>query len=87
MQFRFEGRKNDDGINFDEYPNSLSIIHEFDMDDATQWGNVMIQFAKFLDACGYVGVYDKVYKRNEQEWDFLTALDEDENTSNPGLSD
>ena len=87
MLYRFEGRKQSDDVIFDEYPETLNIIHEFEMNDATQWDNVMLQFAKFLDACGYVGVYDKVCKRNEQEWDFLTALDDDENTSNPGLSD
>jgi len=91
MQFRFECTKpselEDNIFNDIEFPTNLKVVHEFEMDDATRWDNVMLQFAKFLDATGYVGVFDRVSARNEQEWEFLTALDDDENTSNPGLSD
>lgn len=91
MQFRFECTKpsefEDNIFNDIEFPTNLKVVHEFEMDEATQWDNVMLQFAKFLDAIGYVGVFDKVSTRNEQEWQFLTTLYDDENTSNPGLSD
>jgi hypothetical protein len=91
MQFRFECIKpsefEDNIFNDVEFPTNLKVVHEFEMDEATRWDNIMLQFAKFLDATGYVGVFDKVSERNEQEWKFLTALDDDENTSNPGLSD
>jgi len=87
MQFRFECRKEDDGINFIEYPNTLNVIHEFSIDDATQWDNIMLQFAKFLDATGYVGVYEKVQQRIDEDWELITKGMDDEDISNPGLSD
>jgi hypothetical protein len=46
----------------------------------------MLEFAKFLDMIGYVGVYEKVQTRIDEEWKFFTKVS-DEDTSNPGLSD
>ena len=91
MQFRFEAVKPseiEDSVFADiEYPTNLKVVHEFEMDDSTRWDNVMLQFAKFLDATGYVGVYDKVSKHIEQEWEIITQGMDDEDISNPGLSD
>ena len=70
-----------------EYPTDLRVVHEFEMSDETRWDNIMLQFAKFLDATGYVGVYEKVQQRIDEEWEFLTKGMDDEDTSNPGLSD
>lgn len=92
MKFRFEathsnelGEQTFDNI---EYPTNLKVVNEFEMCDDTQWHNVMVQFAKFLDAIGYVGVHEKVSQYADNEWELLTnQLEENENTSNPGLSD
>lgn len=91
MHFRFECVSNSElGENSFpdiEYPTNLRVVHEFEMDDATRWDNIMLQFAKFLDAVGYVGAYEKVIKRVEDEWEFINKGHEDEDISNPGLSD
>ena len=91
MQFRFECVKPselEDNVFADvEFPTDLRVVFEFEMDDATRWDNVLLQFAKFLDATGYVGVYDKVSKRIDEDWETLTKGIEDEDISNPGLSD
>jgi len=91
MQFRFECL-NPSGLEENafpdiEYPTNLKVVHEFEMDDSTRWDNVMLQFAKFLDATGYVGVYDKVSTRIDEEWEIITQGMDDEDISNPGLSD
>jgi hypothetical protein len=76
MQFRFECVKNselEDNVFDDvEYPTNLRVVHEFEMSDETRWHNIIAEFAKFLDALGYVGVYERVMKRNELEWEFIT---------------
>jgi len=91
MLFRFEAVKPseiEDNVFRDiEYPTNLKVVHEFEMDDATRWDNVLLQFAKFLDATGYVGVHDKIGNRIAEDWETLTKGLDDEDTSNPGLSD
>lgn len=89
MQFRFECVKQDDGFKCEEYPDSLTVVHEFTISDSTRWDNIMMQFAKFLDATGYVGVYDKINQRIEEDWALLDKLleEDDEDTSNPGCTD
>jgi hypothetical protein len=57
------------------------------MDDATRWDNVLLQFAKFLDATGYVGVYDKVSKRVDEDWATITEGLGYEDINSAGLSD
>lgn len=89
MRFRFEQTKPsklEDNIFSDiEFPTNQRIVHEFEMSDETQWGNIIIQFAKFLDATGYVGVYERVSTYVENEWNNFGDIDED--TCNTGLSD
>ena len=34
--------------------------HTFVCEDSAGWDAVLLQFATFLDECGYVGVYEKV---------------------------
>jgi hypothetical protein len=93
MKFRFECVKTT-GIEeniFDnvEYPSNLKVVHEFEISDDTRWDNVLLTFAKFLDATGYVGVYEKIAERNETEWELFDSYFgvKNEDTSNPGLSD
>lgn len=85
MQFRFECVKPnelEDAMFVDvEFPTNLRVVHEFEMSDDTRWDNIMLQFAKFLDATGYAGVYDKVSKRCDDEWKFLTEGMDDEDIS------
>jgi len=79
---------NDDYLTFPdvEFPKDKSVSFNLELSSETRWDNVMLEFAKFLDAVGYVGVHEKVEQRINDEWEFLTkALDED--TSNTGLSD
>jgi hypothetical protein len=91
MQFRFECIKpseiEDNVFPEVEYPTNLKVVHEFEMDDSTRWDNIMLQFAKFLDATGYVGAYEKVSVRVEEEWASIMEGLEDENIGHTGLSD
>jgi hypothetical protein len=91
MQFRFECVKpseiEDNVYNDIEFPTNLSVVYEFEMDDATRWDNVLLQFAKFLDATGYVGVYDKVSKRVDEDWATITEGLGYEDINSAGLSD
>jgi hypothetical protein len=89
MQFKFEASKISEvesNIFGDiEFPTDLRVIHTFEMSDETQWGNIIIQFAKFLDATGYVGVYERVSTYVDHNWNNFGDIDED--TGNTGLSD
>jgi hypothetical protein len=79
---------NEDFQEFDtvEFPKTKEVVVSFELSEHTRWDNVMLEFAKFLDMIGYVGVYEKVQTRIEDEWKVITqAYNED--TSNPGLSD
>ena len=91
MQFRFECVKpseiEDNVFPGVEYPTDLRVVHEFEMSDETRWDNVLLQFAKFLDATGYVGAHDKISKRIDEDWETITKGFDDEDISNPGLSD
>lgn len=93
MRFRFEQTKPskfEDNIFSDiEFPTNQRIVHEFEMSDDTRWDNIILQFAKFLDATGYVGVHEKVSINIENNWDNIRNDfgDIDEDTGNTGLSD
>jgi hypothetical protein len=92
MFFRFECIKSND-VDFpggEDFPSNMKIVHEIHFDDDTRWDNVMLQFAKFLDAGGYVGVYERMSNRLDAEWEFINNQlngDTDEDTGHPGLSD
>jgi hypothetical protein len=91
MLFRFEAVKpseiEDDVFVDVEYPTNLKVVHEFEMADSTRWDNIMLQFAKFLDATGYVGVYEKVATRIEDDWEAITKGLDDEDIGNTGCTD
>lgn len=39
---------------------SSTVEHMHTCSDDATWDSVLLNFAAFLDSCGYVGVYDKV---------------------------
>lgn len=63
-----------------EYPKDKEVVFNIELDSATRWDNVMLEFAKFLDAVGYVGVHEKVDQRINDEWEYISKAHED--TSN-----
>ena len=84
--FTFIYKNNSDTDTYDSYegisyPQEKYVNTTVVFDDATRWDNVMLEFAKFLDACGYVGVNEKVYQRILDEWEFITK-DTDEDSGN-----
>lgn len=91
MQFRFEAVKpseiEDNVFPGVEYPTDLRVVHEFEMSDETRWDNIMLQFAKFLDATGFVGVYEKVAQRIDEDWETLTKGIYDEDINSAGCTD
>ena len=91
MLFRFECVKpseiEDNVFPGIEYPTNLKVVHEFEMDDATRWDNVLLQFAKFLDATGYVGAHDKISKRIDEDWETLMKGLDDEDINSAGCTD
>ena len=92
MRFRFEANKPSDVESniFDdiEYPTNLRVIHEFEMSDETRWDNIMLQFGKFLDATGYVGAYEKIHNRVDDDWFVINNSESlNEDIGNSGLSD
>lgn len=93
-QFEFSYTNSDepDECTFDdvEFPHYKRIDHRVHFSEDTRWVNVLSEFARFLDSTGYVGVSDAVAemiaKKDAELYAFLEK-DDDENTSNPGLSD
>lgn len=49
---------------------STTSEHFYVCSEDARWNDIMLQFAAFLDSCGYVGVFEKVnlmledYERN-----------------------
>ncbi len=69
-----------------EYPQDKTVQFDLQFSDATRWDNVMLEFARFLDAVGYVGVHEKMDTYLAEIWEPINKLC-DEDTSNSGLSD
>jgi hypothetical protein len=55
VSFTFVHAKGDPSNN-----SSTSIEHSYMTHDDTPWMPIMLQFAAFLEGCGYVGVYQRV---------------------------
>lgn len=55
VSFSFNYAKGDENNN-----GSTSIEHSYITNEDTPWMPVMLQFAAFLEGCGYVGVYQRV---------------------------
>lgn len=75
-----------------EYPHSKTTSHTVSFSTDTAWDNILLEFAHFLDGVGYIGVRDRVQSYVDSYWEpvrnkIAEMEAEDENTSNPGLSD
>ena len=53
------------------YPEATTVEIRHYFEDDTTWPKIMYQFAKFLEASGYVGVIDRVIIKDPHdiEWD------------------
>ena len=94
FEFHFSESQKEDDCVFDdvEYPHVKVINSAVTFTSDTQWDNVILEFARFLDATGYVGVYERVQDYVNSYWEpinkkFEELEEEDESTGNPGLSD
>lgn len=91
FEFTYSSSDRPDDVTFDdiEYPHYKRIQHEVCFTDDTRWPDVLREFGKFLDATGYVGAYERIEKFIEKNDAYLYKLLEEDNedTSNPGLSD
>lgn len=73
-----------------EFPSEKSIRFNVTFSEDVRWTNIIRQFASFLDSTGYVGVSDAIDKFIEEKDARMFGLlnkEDDEDTSNPGLSD
>lgn len=74
-----------------EFPNEKNLRFSVTFSEDVRWTNVLREFASFLDAVGYVGVSDSVRdfteERDNKIFNRFTVEDDNEDTSNPGLSD
>ena len=61
---------------------SSSIEHSYMTHESSPWMPIMLQFAAFLEGCGYVGVYQRV-----QDMIMWMEEEQDENTCHTRLSD
>ena len=89
--FHYNEEQDVDGVIFDtvEYPHKKTIQHEVAFSSDTQWDNIILEFARFLDGVGYVGVLERVQSYIDGYWEpvYKLAEQDDEDTSNPGCSD
>ena len=91
FSFSYSCHDEPEDVTFDdiEYPHYKRINHDVYFTDDTRWPDVLREFGKFLDATGYVGAYERIEKFIEKNDAYLYKLleEDDEDTSNPGLSD
>jgi hypothetical protein len=91
FDFSFREHQELDDVVFDdiEYPHSKHVNVSVAFTSDTRWDNIILEFARFLDSVGYVGVHDRVsgYVNGYLE-PLLKAMEkDDEDINNPGLSD
>lgn len=65
MTFSFSQAKSDVSNNA-----TTRIDHSYVTNDDSPWMPVMLQFAAFLEGCGYVGVYQRVQNMIDFEDDY-----------------
>ena len=73
-----------------QYPEATTVEIRHYFDDDTTWPKIMYQFAKFLEASGYVGVIDRVVIKDpyDIEWDCGFETEKpDQQTKNFDLDD
>jgi len=91
FEFHFSESQPESDCTFEdvEYPHVKVINSAVTFTSDTAWDNIILEFAKFLDATGYVGVYERVQGYINGYWSKFDKLaeEEDEDTSHPGLSD
>lgn len=94
FEFHFSESQSQEDCTFPdvEYPHVKVTNHAVTFSSDTQWDNILLEFARFLDGVGYVGVYDRVQGYVNDYWkpinDKLAEMEaEDEDTSPAGLSD
>lgn len=83
---------NPDDVVFEdiEFPSEKSIRFRATFSEDVRWTNILREFASFLDSTGYVGVSDAIAKFIDDKDARMFGLlnkEDDEDTSNPGLSD
>lgn len=77
VSFQFTHARNDE-----KNETTSSIEHSYMARESTPWMPIMLQFAAFLEGCGYVGVYQRV-----QDMIMWMEEEQDENTCHTRLSD
>lgn len=64
-----------------DHNSSTRSEHSFACPDDARWDEVVLQFATFLDTCGYVGVYNALdlmlADHWDKKWDILEDDDEE----------
>lgn len=51
-----------------------TVEHSYITKESTPWSPIMLQFAAFLEGCGYVGVYQRVndmidsFENEQDDW-------------------
>lgn len=56
VSFQFIHAKGDE-----QTKSTTNVEHSYMTHESTPWMPVMLQFAAFLEGCGYVGVYERVH--------------------------
>jgi hypothetical protein len=84
FEFHFsESNPEEDSIFHDrEYPHVKVINNAVTFSSDTAWDNIIIEFARFLDNVGYVGVTERVQGYVDGYWETLLKKEEDEDSSN-----
>lgn len=77
VSFQFTHAKSEE-----ENEATTSIEHSYMTRESTPWMPIMLQFAAFLEGCGYVGVYQRV-----NEMIMWMEEEQDENFGHSRLSD
>ena len=53
---------------------TTSIEHSYMTHESSPWDPILLQFASFLEGCGYVGVYQRVqdmiydFEKEQDDW-------------------
>jgi hypothetical protein len=91
FEFKYEDYRSEEESSFYDvvYPHQKTLQSTVTFTDDVQWHNIMREFARFLDATGYVGVNERVEKWISKDWEPIqNMLDKEdyEDTSNTGLT-
>jgi hypothetical protein len=64
------------------YPEATTVEIRHYFEDETTWPKIMYQFAKFLEASGYVGVIDRVIIKDPYDIEWDCGFETDQQTKN-----